>query len=297
MLLKRLDRYARYIDKLRIFGLATFLVCGISTFSAYADPISDAEDVPATAAEMQYINHVMDQVKQSVPPLEGWNRKLRVTVSGNSMREGEPVLIFERARNFPLKLILDFRFSKITDVQKKRAVAKRDTAVLEQEMMAAIQRQDLETVAEVQQKLMALAHGQMAEQTQLMAQAMNQPSGASAQGTAKKTAKFYVQVLINGAGEKIGKAYDMPSPPGVVHAFRIDKKNSGPLGYKYYLGGWAVSELNKKNWRIVFPKEIQTPDNHLRSLVVFAHVDGDRESVEKYVTSSLNLKGLESVLD
>ena len=64
-----------------------------------------------------------------------------------------------------------------------------------------------------------------------------------------------------------------------------------------YVGGWNVSEFDKKNWKTTFPKSVQTPANHLRALVLYANVYGDRESVESYVKNSLNLKELNNVLD
>lgn len=265
-----------------------FLLCPAG-FSA-ADSISDAEDVPATAAEMHFINRVIDQVKAAVPPLEGWNQDVSVTASGNTVREGKPVLIFENARNFPLKVNMQLNFQRITAAQEKNAAVEKSGQQLQQEMMDAINKGDMEKVAQIQQQIMVMTQAQM----------MSGPMGQAAKGEAmapkEKPAKFYVQVIVNGEGESIGKQYDM-QVPGVTHAFRVDKGKEDFLSYKYYLGAWDVSELDKRNWRVVFPESIQNPDNHLKALVIRVNCYGDRESVEGYVNSSLNLKGLNSVLD
>jgi len=275
--------------KWRIFPVATSLLLCLSA-TAFADPVSDAEDVPATAAEMQFINRVIDQVKAAVPPLDGWNRDVSVTASGNTVREGKPVLIFENARNFPLKINMQLNFSTITSAQREMAATEKSGQQLQQEMMDAINKGDMERVAKIQQQIRVMTQAQMT----------SGPMGQAAAGVpvtpVKKSTRFYVQVIVNGEGEHIGKQYDM-TVPGVTHAFRVDKGKEDYISYKYYIGAWEVSELDKRNWKVLFPKHMQSAATHLRALVLSANVYGDRESVEKYVKGSLDLKGLKNVLD
>ena len=76
------------------------------TGAAVADPISDDEGSPATAAEMQFINRVIDQVKAALPPLEGWERNLSSYLGDDQggFRQGDKVKIFEYERKIPLRL-------------------------------------------------------------------------------------------------------------------------------------------------------------------------------------------------
>ena len=259
-----------------------------------ADPVSDAEAVPATAAQMQFINRVIDQVKAAVPPLEGWERNLSSYLADDQggFRQGEELKLFEFVRNAPLKLTFNIKFHRNTAAEKKQAVEEKSTQELEKEMMAAINIGDMEKVQQLQLKQASMLQKQM--ETGVFGQAAKGEPGS--QAPREKAAEFFVTVVVNGGGERIGKQYDM-SVPGVTHAFRVDKNNKDHLGYKYYIGGWDVSELDKKNWKIVFPKHLQTAANHLRALVLYTNVYGDRESVEKYVKGSLDLNGLNSVLD
>ena len=123
----------------KVFLLVPTMLLFLSA-AAVADPIDDAEDLPATAAEMQFINRVVDQVKAAVPPLEGWNRNVSVTASGNTVREGKQVLIYERARNFPMEINMQLSFKRITAAQKKQAVEEKSAQELQQEMMNAAMR-------------------------------------------------------------------------------------------------------------------------------------------------------------
>jgi len=260
------------------------------TGTAVSDPVSDAEDVPATTAEMQFIDGVIDQVKASVPPIDGWSQEVSVTASGNTVREGEPVMIFENARNFPLMLNMQINFQRITAAQGKRAVEERSAQELQQEMMAAAQSGDVGKMQQLQGQLAAMM------QAQMTAGPMGQAAGVTPVAPAEKPVKFFVQVIVNGEGEHIGKQYDMTAP-GVTHAFRIDTGKDDFLSYKYYLGAWDVSELDQKNWSVVFPKGIQTPGNHLKALVVRVNIYGDRDSVESYVKNSLDLAGIRDVVN
>jgi len=273
-----------------IISLLASVLCLCLAGTAVSDPVSEAEDVPATAAEMQFIDRVIDRVKASVPPMDGWSQDVSVTASGNTVREGRQVMIFENARNFPLMLNVQINFQRITAAQEQRAVEERSAQELQQEMMAAAQSGDMEKMQRLQGQLAAMM------QAQMTAGPMGQAAGVTPMAPAEKPVKFYVQVIVNGEGEHIGKQYDMAAP-GVTRAFRIDKGKDDFLTYKYYLGAWDVSELDKRNWRVVFPKSIQTPGNHLRAMVVKAEVYGDRESVEKYVKSSLDINGLKGVLN
>ncbi|MCJ7499107.1 hypothetical protein MUP29_02530 [bacterium] len=283
----------QYLPTIKAVFLILFLLIGF-TREAVADPVSDAEAVPATAAEMQFINRVIDQVKAAVPPLDGWERDLSSYLGDDQggFRQGDEILIYEYDRNAPLKLTFNIKFHRNTAAEKKEAVEEKSTQELQQEMMAALEIGDMEKVQQLQLKQAAMLQKQM--ETGVFGQAAKGEPGS--QAPREKAAEFFVTVVVNGGGERIGKQYDM-SVPGVTHAFRVDKNKKDHLSYKYYLGGWEVSELDKKNWKIIFPKSAQTAANHLHSLVLYANVYGDRESVESYVKNSLNLKGLNSVLN
>lgn len=261
---------------------------------ALADPIDDSEDVPATADEIQFINRVIDQVKSAVPPLDGWKQEVAVRASGNMVKKDREVLIYERARNYPLKISIHFKFHLITAAESDRTAMEKQTILsiqeLQQQMMEAAMSGDRAKMEQLQQQMSETMRMQME------AGAMGQAVGVTPMPPAEKKTEFHVQVTINGDGAKIGKQYDT-SAPGVSHASRIDNNKKNYRGYKYYLGGWEVSEADRKNWRIVFPKQVQTADNHLRALVVYANVYGDRKSVEDYVKSSLDLNGLASLRD
>ena len=119
-----------------------------------ADPVSDAEAVPATAAQMQFINRVIDQVKAAVPPLEGWERNLSSYLADDQggFRQGEELKLFEFVRNAPLKLTFNIKFHRNTAAEKKQAVEEKSTQELEKEMMAAINIGDMEKVQQLQLK-------------------------------------------------------------------------------------------------------------------------------------------------
>ena len=262
------------------------------TGAAVADSISDDEGSPATAAEMQFINRVIDQVKAALPPLDGWERNLSSYLGDDQggFSQGDKVKIFEFERKIPLRLNLGFKFHRITAAEKKEAVEEKSTQDLQQEMMAALEVGDMEKMQQLQLQINTML------QKQMEAGPIGQAARGEAMTPAEKPANFHVQVIINGDGESIGKQYDMTAP-GVTHAFRIDKGKDDFLSYKYYLGAWDVSELDKRNWRIVSPEGDQTAANHLKVLVTRVNVYGDRDSVEGYVKSSLDLNGLKSILN
>ncbi|GBE14969.1 MAG TPA: hypothetical protein ENH32_01125 [Proteobacteria bacterium] len=265
----------------KVFLLVPTMLLFLSA-AAVADPIDDAEDLPATAAEMQFINRVVDQVKAAVPPLEGWNRNVSVTASGNTVREGKQVLIYERARNFPMEINMQLSFKRITAAQKKQAVEEKSAQELQQEMMNAAMSGDTQKSEQLQQQLAVMM------QAQMTAGPMGQAAGVTPITPLEKPTKFYIQVIINGEGEHIGKEYDMPMS-GVTHAFRVDKGKEDYLSYTFYLGAWDVSELDRKNWKVIFPESIQSPAKHLRAMVVRVNLYGDRDSVEGYLKNSLDL--------
>jgi hypothetical protein len=257
---------------------------------AVADPVDDMGDVPASAAEIDFINRIVDQVKEAVPPLDGWQRNISVYTSQSSVRDGTQPMIYEGARDYPLNVSIRLNFKTITEADRQQAAEKKSNEQLEQEMMAAVQSGDVEKMQQLQAQLM------VSLQAQMETGSIGQAAGLSPTKPKEQRTEFYVQIIVNGDGEHIGKQYDV-AVPDVTKAFRLDKGDSDHLGYKYYMGAWAVSELDAKNWRIVFPVADQTPANHLRALVLFATVAGDRESVESYTANALNLEGLNDVLD
>ena len=271
--------------------LTLFFLVGF-TGVVMADPISDSKEVPATAAEMQFINRVIDQVKAALPPPDGWERNLSSYLGDDQggFRQGDKVKIFEYERKAPLRLNLGFKFHRITAAQKKKAVEEKSAQELQEEMMAAVNNGDIEKMQQLQMQLGVMM------QKQMTAGAMGQAAGVTPMVKAEKPTKFQVRVLVNDGGEHIGKKYDTTAP-GVTHAFRIDKNKKDHLAYKYYLGGGDVSEYDRVNWNVMFPKHLKTPANHLRALVLYVDIYGDRNSVEEYVKSSLDLNGLNSVLN
>lgn len=257
---------------------------------AAADPVDEMQDVPASVAEIDFINTIVEQIKVSVPPIDGWERTISVYTSQQSVRDGMQLMIYEGARDYPLNVSIRLNFKTITEADRQQAAQDKSNQQLEKEMMAAVQSGDVEKMQQLQAQLM------VSLQAQMEAGSLGQAAGLSPTKPKEQRTEFYVQIIVNGDGEHIGKQYDV-AVPGVTKAFRIDKGNSDHLGYKYYLGAWAVSEFDAKNWRIIFPAADQTPTNHLRALVLFATVAGDRESVESYTANALNLEGLSDVLD
>jgi len=248
------------------------------------------DEVAASPAEVDFINRVVEQVKVSVPAIDGWERNISVYTSQRSVRDGMQLMIYEGARDYPLNVSIELDFKTITEADRKQAAEEKSIEALQQEMMAAAQSGDIDKMAQLQLQLGAIL------QAQMEAGAIGQAAGLSPITRAEEPTKFYVRVIVNGDGEHISNEYDIAAP-GVTKAFRIDKDNDDLLSYKYYMGAWGVSELDAKNWRIVSPVADQTPANHLRAVVLFAIVHGDRESVEGYLKNSMDLEGLNSVLD
>ena len=279
------------------FRLVISVLLAVLIGFVVVEPASSSEDNPATAAEMKFINRVTDQVKMAVPQMEGWKRDVTGYTSDNFSVRGGKATISPSSRYFPLKLSISFKFHLITSTEKKRSDEKARTThnaeVLQEQMMAAAASGDMEKMMQLQKKLAVMAQKSMEQSTQSMAALGNQAQ----QAPPEKATEFQVQVIVNSGGEHIGKKYDM-AMPGVIHAFRIDnKKNNEYLKYKYYLGGWDISEYDRVNWNIVFPKSIQTPANHLQSKVILVSVYGDRKSVEKYVKSTLDLGRLNKLIN
>lgn len=269
--------------------LVPLVLIGLSG-SAMADPIDDAEYVPVSPAEMVFINEVVEQVKASVPPMDGWTQKITVNLSQHTVREGVHPMIYERARDFPLNISVSVNFQEITEADRQKQAHRKSAEELQEEMMQAAMSGDTEKMEKLQHELAATM------QAQMEAGLGGHAPGATPAAPTEKAAKFYVQVIVNGDGESIGKKYGI-AVPGVARAFRLDKGSDEMIGYKYYLGGWDVSELDASNWRIVAPKEDQTAANHLRALVLFVSIHGARDSTENYVANNLDLEGLNTVLD
>ena len=257
---------------------------------SFADPTDFPDRVPATEAEVAFIDRFIDQVKESVPPIDGWHRKLTVTISQYSLQDGKQVMLYESTRESPLTISIRVDFKTITDADRQSAREEKSAEALYEEMMAAAKSGDLEKMEQLQRQQMAML------QAQMEAGPAGQMAGLSPMTPEEKPTQFYVQIIVNGNGEHIGKKYDF-EVPGVEKAFRIDKGNVDSLTYKYYMGAWEVSELNKVNWRIVDPAEYQTAANHLRALTLYVIASGDRDNVELYVKNSLDLHDLKRMLD
>ena len=253
--------------------------------AALGDPVDDGEYVPATAAEVRFIQEIVDRATTSTPPLDGWEKNINTYLGQRTVREDKPTLIFERHRNFPMTLSCRVDFRETTAIDKQEAANQKTSEQLEQEMMGALASGDTKKIQEIQLELMAMLQSQMTAAT----------SGAPMQ-PGEDPKKFYVQVIVNGEGETIGNTYDH-NVPGVTKAFRVEKGGDDFLKYKYYLGDWKVTEFDARNWRITDRDDQQTAANHLRALVALVTISGDRESVENYVANHLDLDGLNSLLD
>lgn len=258
--------------------------------AAVADPIDDGEDLPATADEVRFIEEIVSAVNEAVPAIEGWHREVSVYASGNQVREGKPTLIFSRARDFPLKVSVSVNFREITNTDRKQAAEKKSAQQLQEEMMQAAMRGDTARMEELQLELAAMM------QASMEAGAMGQATGKTPIQPRENPKKFHVQVIVNGEGETIGRDHDF-DVPNVTKAFRVDKGSDDHLSYKYYLGAWEVSEFDKKNWRVVDPADAQTAENHLKALVAFVNVYGDRNSVEDFVGNRLDVPRLNETVD
>lgn len=256
----------------------------------WADRISQAEDVPATSAEKEFVNRIIDQVEIAAPALAGWDRKVRVRASGNLVRRGRPLMIFERARMFPLKISIHINFRRLTAARKEMRKADQDAQSIQQQMMAAAMANDKAKVKELQQQLASIMKNRMSQSQGAMS------GKAGSQATPRKPPEFHVQVIVNGDGETIGKKYDYQAP-GAAKAFLVDKNNKNFLSYIFYFGAWDIKEANRSNWSIIFPQRHQTPDNHLRAMVMKINVYGDRSAVDDYVAAKLGLNRLGSVVD
>lgn len=270
----------------RLF-LTGLLVCFSTTL---ADPIDDAEDLPATADEVRFIDEIVSAVHEAVPAVEGWHRKVSVLASGNTVREGETPLIYSRARNSPLMISISVNYREITETDRKQAAEEKTAQQLQEEMMAAAMRGDTAKMEELQQELAAMM------QASMEAGAMGQAAGVTPMQPREDPRKFHVQIVVNGEGQGIGKQYDLDEP-GVTKAFRIDKDGSDVLTYEYYLGAWEISEGKYQNWRIAHPADAQTAENHLRALIASVKVNGDRDGVEDYVGNHLDLPRLNEMVD
>jgi hypothetical protein len=265
-----------------VLFLALFLLLECTSF-AFADPVSDVEYVPVSAEEMAFVNRVADQIKAAVPPLDGWQRNVSVYAFQSTVREGKSFETTTQARNYPLEVRLQIRFRSITGTLKKRVEAKKTAEELQQEMMAAAQSGDMQKVQQIQAQLSALLQGQMA-------------AAMDTSRSAEKPTEFQVQVVVNGEGETIGNTYDF-DVPGTTKAFRLDRGKQDYLSYKYYLGDWDVSRFDKKNWKIVSPRSRRNAANHLKSVGVSVIVYGDRETVEAYVRSPLDLQPINHLVE
>jgi hypothetical protein len=255
-----------------------------------ADPTDSPDPVPATAAEVAFIDRFIDQVEESVPPIDGWQRKLTVSISQYTLQDGKQVMLYESTRESPLTISIRVDFKTITDADRQSAREEKSAEALYEEMMAAAKSGDTEKMEQLQRQQMAML------QAQMEAGPAGQMAGLSPVTSQEKPIKFYVQIIVNGNGEHIGKKYDL-EVPGVEKAFRIDKGKVDSLAYKYYLGAWEISDFDEVNWRIVDPAEYQTAANHLRVVTVYVIASGDRDNVESYVKNSLDLHGLKGMLD
>lgn len=268
------------------FSLTTLLAFSL----VVADEIYEAQLEPATTAQAEFIDRIIAQVDASVPPIDGWTRELRAMVSGDTVRDGERPLIDVQLQESPLIIALKVEFKSITAEDEREANVQKSSEQLQEELMAAAMSGDTQKMDALQQELAALM------QSHMESSGLGQAAGMSPVRPMEKRRLFYVNVTVNGEGENIGKKYDIDQL-GVTKAFRIDSDNPEQLRFRYYLGGWEVSELDERNWRIASPAEHQNSANHLHALTARVTVYGDRRTVEDYVTRTLDLKTLNQMVD
>ncbi len=257
---------------------------------AAADPVSaDPEDVPATPAQRRFVERIVEQVKAAVPPLAGWHRRVSATASGNPVLEGRPVMIFHRAVNVPLRVNLQLVFERVTEAERETAATRKSAEQLQQELVAAAMQGDVQRMEALQRELQALMQGHMTKGP------MGQAAGLSPPRPVEKPPRFTVTVVVNGEGAVFGKTYEIPAP-GAAKAFRVVGRDGRRVGYDYFLGRWDVdTTTDQVNWRL--QPAAQTPANHLRVVVVQVALNGDREWVERYVETALDLDGIRGLLD
>lgn len=254
--------------------------------------------VPANAAETSMISRVIEQIKASVPPIEGWTQTIDISAAGHPVRDGARLMVSENARNYPVYISIRFDFQEITAAEKQKEAGEKSTGErqqkteqeLLQDMMAAAASGDSQQLEKIGRQITAMAEAQLAAVPTDMSTDMRPEIPA------EKPAEFYVQVKVNAGSETIGKMYDIVVP-GVTKAFRIDGASGDMRTYKYHLGTWQVSESGAKNWKIDIPASDRVAANYLRTLVLFALVRGDKDSVEAYVSNAMDLQGLQNVLD
>jgi len=88
---------------------------------AVADPVDEMKEVPVSAAEIDFINKVVNQVKASVPPIDNWERTVSVYTSQRSVRDGMQTKIYESARDYPLNVSIRLNFKTITEADRQQA--------------------------------------------------------------------------------------------------------------------------------------------------------------------------------
>lgn len=279
----------QWMRSFRTVIISTLAVAALAS-SSVADAVDTAENVVATEAEASFINEVIAVLNSAVPAPEGWNAETSFRVSGNTIKEGRPIMIYEPARDSPLLMKFSFNFRQPTETQQITASAQKSGQQLQQELMAAYQRGDHQKAQQIQQELMALSTAGLAQMNKQIHSPGNSPK--------KKQPRIQVQVNFHGDGEVSSKALDIETPPGVVYAKSIMSGTKGDTPfYTYYVGRWEVTSFDKKNWSIKFPKSLQTSENHLKAMVATVTVSGSAGAVEDYIKTSLNLRKIASIIE
>jgi hypothetical protein len=272
-------------------GISFFTLAGI----AAADPIADSKTRSATAGELQFIERVDKELSVLFPsPGEGWKVHWNLYKGQISVRPEKDVEFYGSESSSPVRLLWNIKFRLPSSVEAKAEKQEkeytRSMEEIQQELMAAIGARDS---AKAERLQLEMAQATQAQMESLMAN-MGTIGAPKQKKVPTRTAKeFMVTVSLNEGGEHIGKQYDTPTP-GVTKSFRIERK--GKVTYKHYIGEWDVRELNRTNWKIVFPKRLETAGNHLRSLALFVSIYGEKELVEAYVKEHFNSKGLNAML-
>ena len=273
------------------FGISLVALVGVAT----ADPIADNKTRSATAGELQFIERVDKELSAMFPsPGEGWKVYWKLYKGQISVKPGKQVEFYESEESRPVQLLWNVKFRLPSSVEAKAEKQEkehtRNMEEIQEELRDAIKTRDGDKAERLQREM---ARAQQAQIESLMANMGTIGAPKQKKVPTRPAKEFMVTISLNEGGEHIGKKYEV-STPGVTKSFKVERK--GNVKYKHYIGEWDVRELNRTNWKIVFPKRLETAGNHLRSLALFVSIYGEKELVEAYVKEHFNSKGLNAML-
>lgn len=284
------------IGVVRLLGAAVaaaVLFVVVSPGAALSDWAEEAKARPATREEVRFIERIDKEISAAFPlPGDAWEVKRELSKGRFELKAGADIEFYEYENVRPVRLFWDMKFHLPSSAEAKKARVKkedkRNVEVLKKELAAAAMSGDIKKMARLQQEMAESMRARMGADRASLGAGPKQEKGPSTPAR-----DFIVTVSLNEGGERIGKVYDT-STPGVTKSFRIERK--GNLEYKYYIGDWSVSELDRANWQIVFPERHDAAGNHLRSFTLFVAIDGDSDLVEAYVRDHFSPGALNAIL-